>query len=153
MFGEKWPLNLTSISNRAPNLPVFLSETSHNHHHLIHLLRLYINCGSYNSLLFLKGWNPVELPRFEDMHKNHGPLPGPACSVRMTTINTGEVHARFFGDSSKAADSVSVTHQGQFLITIWQTIQPNLTTTHTSSSAYASFPTRLQLPPVIAATI
>ena len=38
------------------NLLSFWSETSHNHHHL---LRLKINCGSYNSFLFLKGWNPL----------------------------------------------------------------------------------------------
>ena len=91
------------------------------------------------------------MPRFEDMHKNLDPLPCPACNVHMSTINIGELDAKVFEDSSKVADSVSVTHQGQFLIIIWQTIQPNLTTTHTSS-AYASFPTRLQLPLVIPAT-
>ena len=144
---KKWPLNYISISNWAPKPPVFVSETSHNHYHLLHLLRLKIICGSYNSLLILKGWNLVELPRFEDMHKNHDPLTGPACSVRMTTINIGELHAKVFEDSSKVVDSISVTHQGLFLIIIWQTIQPN----HTSS-AYASFPTRLQLPLVFLAT-
>ena len=60
----------------------------------------------------MEGWNPIELPSFEDMHKNHNPLPRPMCNVCMTTINIRKLHANIFEESSKTVDSVSITHQG-----------------------------------------
>ena len=71
------------LSNRAPKPPVFVSETSHNHHHL---LRLKINCGSYNSFLFLKGWNPLN---FQDSK---------TCTRIMIhcQVQLGELHANIF---------------------------------------------------------
>jgi hypothetical protein len=100
----------SSMSNMSIFFIFSLGETSHNHHHLLHLLRLKIVCGSYNILSILKGWNPIGLPRFKDMHKNHDPLPSPACNVRLTTVNIGELHAKIFEDSSEVVGWVFEIH-------------------------------------------